>query len=108
MTLLMEAVEEATELQNAHVTVWTLDFVAFAASSAPEEAVRLAGAVDALRRAAGGGILPESLGIESARSAAAQIVTADSLEQAWDHGRAMSLDEAVVLAHHLADLVFDR
>lgn len=108
MTLLMDAVEEATELQNAHLTVWMLDFVAaFAASTAPEAAVRLAGAADSLRQAAGGGMLTESLDIEDAKSAATQILTMESLEQAWAQGRAMSLEEAVVQAHQLADLVSD-
>jgi predicted ATPase len=108
MTILLEAVKEATESQNVHLTVWMLDFVAaFAASTAPEAAVCLAGAVDALRRDAGGGILPESLGIEDAKSAAARALSPESLEQAWGQGHTMNLKEAVGQAHQLAGLVSD-
>lgn len=105
LRILVDAVEEATEAQNVHLTVWMLDFIAaLAVSTAPESAVRLAGALDSLRQEAGGGILPESLGIEDAKVAAAKVLSPESLEQAWAQGRAMSLEEAVGQAHQLEDL----
>jgi non-specific serine/threonine protein kinase len=109
LRILLEAVEETSEARNAHLTVWMLDFVAaFAASTAPEAAVRLAGAVDSLRQASGGGILPESLNVEDARSAAARVLPPESLKQAWAQGRAMSLDEAVGQARELGNLLSSR
>jgi predicted ATPase len=106
LSMLLEAVGEATELHNAHLTVWMLDFVAaFAASTAPEEAVRLAGAVHSLREAAGGGMRPEALDVENARSAAARVLAPAQLNQAWAQGRELSLAEAVSQAHLLNDLV---
>ncbi len=106
MSLLLEAVDEATELQNVNLTVWMLDFVAaFATSTHPEAAVRLAGAADSLRQAAGGGILPESLDVEDARSAAERLLDPEGLKRAWAQGRAMSLEEAIGQAHQLGDLV---
>ncbi len=106
LSMLLEAVEEATELHNAHLTVWMLDFVAaFAAPVAPEAAVRIAGAVDSLREAAGGGMRPDLLDVEDARSAAARVLEPATLDRAWAHGRVMSLDEAVDHAHGLSALV---
>ena len=108
LRIVLGALEEATHLQNVHVTVWMLDFVAaFAAPTAPEAAVRLAGAADSLRKEAGGGILPESLDIEDARSAAARVLSPESLEQAWAEGRAMTLEQAIDQAEELGDLVSD-
>ena len=106
MKIIMDVVEEATESRNAHIAVWALDLVAaFAASALPERAVRLAGAVDFLREEAGGGFLPQSLGIEDARSAAGRLLSPESLEQSWEQGRGMGLEEAVAHAHELDDLI---
>jgi len=106
MKIIMDVVEEATESRNAHIAVWALDLVAaFAASALPERAVRLAGAVDFLREEAGGGFLPQSLGIEDARSAAGRLLSPESLEQSWEQGRDMGLEEAVAHAHELGDLI---
>lgn len=102
LRIILEGVEEAAELHNAHITVWMLDFVAaFAALADPEAAVRLAGAVDALRQEAGGGILPETLGIESARTAAAELMPRGRLEKAWREGRSLELEDAIDLAREL-------
>lgn len=106
LSMLLEAVNEATELHNDHLTVWILDFVAaLAAPRASEAAVRLAGAVDCLREAAGGGMRPELLNVEDARSVAARVLAPAALDQAWAQGRVMSLDEAVGQAHLLNELV---
>lgn len=100
------AVDEATELHNSHVTVWMLDFIAaFAARSAPLSAVRLAGAVDALRREAGGGIEPGALNIEDARTVATRLLDGPEVDLAWAEGRLMTLEEALVEAHRLEHLV---
>jgi predicted ATPase/DNA-binding SARP family transcriptional activator len=106
MRIVWDGVEEATELQNAHVTVWMLDFVAaFGVSTDPEAALRIAGAVEALRREAGGGILPASLDVADARSAAAGLVSSGDLQQAWADGRGLGLEAAVREARQLAHLL---
>ena len=106
MRIVLDGVREATELRNDHVTVWMLDFAAaFAAPTHPERAVRLAGAVDALRMEAGGGIVPASLEIEDARTVASRLIDTAVLEQAWTEGRDMSLAESVGLAYALGDEV---
>ncbi len=100
------ALEEATELENVQLAVWILDFIAaFAAPSTPEAAVRLAGAASSLRHVTGGGMFLEPLDIEDARSAAARVLSPESLEQAWVEGGAMTLEQAVDHANGLEELV---
>jgi len=95
----LEAVEEAADAQNVQLAVWMLDlFAAFVAPAAPGPAVRLAGAVDALREAAGGGKQLEPLDIEDARIAAARELSSETLEHAWAEGRTMNLEQAVEYA----------
>ncbi len=106
LKIMLDTVEETTQLRNDHITVWALDLVAaFSALAAPEAAARLGGAVDSLRQSAGGGMLPESLGVADARSVARQLLSPGVLEQAWALGRAMSLDDAVSLAHQVEGLL---
>jgi predicted ATPase/DNA-binding SARP family transcriptional activator len=106
MEIVLEGVEEASLSHNDHVTVWMLDFVAaFAAPALPEEAVRLAGAVDAMRREAGGGILPASLDIEDARSVATRVLDPAALRRAWALGQTMTLEQSVDRAYELGRLV---
>ncbi len=109
LRMVVEGINEAAELHNVHITVWMLDLVAaFTASGAPEEAVRLAGAVDSLRREAGGGMLPESLDIADARTIASEVLSAERLDKIWLEGGEMGLEQAVERAHALADSVSDR
>jgi predicted ATPase/DNA-binding SARP family transcriptional activator len=104
LRIALDTLDEATELHNAHIAVWALDVVAsFLAASAPDSAVRLAGAVDSLRREAGGGWLVGSLGLEDARSIAAGLLSASDVEAAWTEGRAMTFEEAVALAREFGD-----
>jgi predicted ATPase/DNA-binding winged helix-turn-helix (wHTH) protein len=106
--ILLEAIDEAAELENVHVMVWMLDFVAaLSPPAAIDTAVRLAGAVDSLRRDAGGGILPESLGIENARIAAMPLLNPEALEDSWAQGRAMTIEEAIAAAHQIKSLGAD-
>jgi hypothetical protein len=96
-------VREAIELKNAHIGVWMLDFLAaFAAPQAPEAALRVAGAVDALRQEAGGGMVPASLDVADARSAAAKLLDPETLDRAWSEGRQLSFQEAVSEGRALA------
>jgi predicted ATPase len=105
LRIVVNGINEAVELHNVHIAVWMLDLVAaFTAPSAPAEAVRLAGAVDSLRREAGGGLLPESIDIASARTIASEVLSAARLEKAWREGEAMCLEQAVEHAHLLARL----
>ncbi len=96
------ALEDASDLHNVALVVWLLDFIAaFTAPTAPETAVRLAGAAHSLRQTAGGGVPLEPLHIEDARSAAARLLSPENLEQAWTEGRAMTLEQAVDYANQL-------
>jgi predicted ATPase/DNA-binding SARP family transcriptional activator len=105
LRIVVDGINEAAQLHNVHITVWMLDLVAaFSASRSPEEAVRLAGAVDSLRREAGGGVLTESLDIADARTVASGLLSAERAEGAWLEGGEMSLEQAVEQAHALAEL----
>jgi len=94
---------------NVSIATWLLDFLAaFVASTVPEEAVRIAGAVDSLRQAAGGGMELEPLGLEDARTVASRVLDPGSLERAFEEGRAMTLEQAVDCAHEIERLVSYR
>ncbi|MDJ0954406.1 MAG: BTAD domain-containing putative transcriptional regulator [Acidimicrobiia bacterium] len=96
---------EARSDRNTNVIVWMLDLIAaFAAPVAPDDSVRLAGAVDGLRAEAGGGVLPEYLEIEEARTVARRHVSPGAITRAWEIGHAMDLDDAIALAEQLGDL----
>ena len=96
---------EARQAHNAHVTVWMLDLIAaFAAPASPEDAVKLASAVDALRESAGGGVLPEYLQISNAAEVAEPLLDPEAMAQSWDGGRTLDLDAAVELAGHLGSV----
>jgi tetratricopeptide (TPR) repeat protein len=96
------ALEEAASVKNVPLAGWMLEFVAaFAAASAAEDAVRLAGAAHAIRQRAGGGMPIERLGIRDARTAGAKVLDPERLEQVWAEGRGMSLEKAVECAAQL-------
>ena len=98
----LDALDQASALDNADLCVWMLDLVAaFVVEDDPTRAVTIAGAADALRRASGGGMGVEELHIEPARSAAARSLSDDELERAWVEGRALDLEEAIELARSL-------
>jgi predicted ATPase/DNA-binding SARP family transcriptional activator len=102
----IEALNNATGQQNIPIASWILDFIAaFAVSVAPEEAVRLAGAVDSIRQEAGGGMELEPLEIEDARTVASRLLDPDDLERAWTEGRTMTLEQAVDYAREIERLV---
>lgn len=103
-SVMIEIVGGASEVRNEHTVVWALDLLAaFKVRTSPVESVRLAGAVDSLRRAAGGGMIVESFAIEPARSAASPMLNPEDLKEAWADGGTMTLDEAVSLAYRLGD-----
>jgi len=105
LEIALETLDEATDLENVHLTAWMLDFIsAFAASTAPEAAVRLAGAVDSLRQVAGGRMKLEPLGLENARTAASRLLSPEELDRAWAEGRMMTLDESAERAKELRTL----
>jgi predicted ATPase len=69
---------------------------AAAAMAAPRRSVRLWGAADALRREIGNArSVHESIAYERQVKRVRAILTAEAFDQAWDEGRAMSLDDAV-------------
>jgi len=92
----LDALDQASDLDNAGLCVWLLDFIAaFATSAHPAAAVRLAGAADALRTAAGGGNRVDHLHIEPADAAARQLLSPSELERAWAEGQGLALAEAI-------------
>jgi predicted ATPase len=103
--IMLEALNEATDQENVPIATWMLDFIAaFAASTAPEAAVRLAGAVEAMHEAAGGGMHGmqlEPLEIEDARTVASRMLDPEDLERAWQEGQAMNPQRAVAYAREL-------
>jgi tetratricopeptide (TPR) repeat protein len=67
-----------------------------AATPAPRRAARMWGAADALRQETGyARSVYESIAYERRVKAVRAILTAEAFDQAWDEGRAMSLDDAV-------------
>jgi non-specific serine/threonine protein kinase len=65
-------------------------------AAAPRRAARLWGAANALRQEIGAArSVPESIAYERQVKPVRAILTAEAFDQAWDEGRAMSLDEAV-------------
>jgi predicted ATPase/class 3 adenylate cyclase len=69
----------------------------------PLRAVRLAGASDALKAAAGGQAPPEFTDLPDPREEARAAVDDEQIASAWDEGRAMTLHEAVAYARSDAD-----
>jgi len=105
----IEALAEASAVHNEHLAVWILDLTAaFCVREAPEDSVQLAGAADSLRREAGGGMVLESFGIEPARAAAASLLRDEDLQGAWVKGASTTLEDAVIVAHRLADFGLDE
>ena len=98
----LDALDQACDLENVGLCVWLLDFIAaFAVAERPLEAVRVAGAADALRTASGGGKRVEELHIEPARTAARRTLERGELEAAWTEGRGFELERAIDEARSL-------
>lgn len=98
----LDALGQARDLDNAGLCVWLLDFVAaFAVEARPAEAVRIAGAADALRSASGGGMRIEDLHIVPARTAAERILGRAESDRAFSDGQAVTLEEAIDAAYSL-------
>jgi tetratricopeptide (TPR) repeat protein len=98
----LECLGQACDLDNVALCVWMLDFVAaFTVADRPALAVRVAGAADALRTSAGGGMPIEDLDIVPANVAAGPLLDPAELEQAWAEGRTWSLQEAIDAARSL-------
>lgn len=105
LRIALRCLNEAEGLDNVHLAVWMLEYVAaFSASINPRQAACLAGAVDALQRRAGGFIPLDALGIRDARGVAAEALGPDEYLEAVSRGRALTLDQAIEYArglHHL-------
>ena len=93
MTVIIEGKIDATGLKAALVASRFNDFIV---------SRLVAGAVDALRREAGGGMVPASLDVADARSTAATLLDPAALDRAWSEGRQLSLEEAVQEGRALA------
>jgi predicted ATPase/class 3 adenylate cyclase len=64
----------------------------------PLRAVRLGGASEALKEAAGGRAPPEFVDLPDPRDLVRMLLSEEEIAMAWDEGRAMSLDEAAAYA----------
>jgi tetratricopeptide (TPR) repeat protein len=64
----------------------------------PLRAVRLGGASEALKEAAGGRAPPEFVDLPDPRDLVRMLLSKEEIATAWDEGRAMSLDEAAAYA----------
>jgi tetratricopeptide (TPR) repeat protein len=64
----------------------------------PLRAIRLGGASEALKEAAGGRAPAEFMDLPDPRGVVSSMLTAEQIEAAWAEGKAMSFDEAVELA----------
>jgi hypothetical protein len=64
----------------------------------PHEAMRLAGAAEALKELVGGEAPPELIHLPDPRAQARELLSEDEIEVAWAEGRAMSLEQALSLA----------
>jgi predicted ATPase/DNA-binding SARP family transcriptional activator len=105
----IEALDEASDLENVQVAVWLLDYVGlFSATVLPEEAVQIDGAVHALRQESGGGMGHDAMGLEDTRVVASRVLDADRLGAAWAKGRMMTLAEAIDLARRIERHIHDE
>lgn len=108
LKMALDALDEAMDLRNVQLSVWMLDFVAaFAAPTAPEDAVRLAGAVGSLRQDAGGGMRLGPVDLQDARTVASKILSVERSDRAWLAGQAMTLAQAADYARELVRSVGD-
>ena len=85
-------------LGNRQGVIESLDGIAgvAAATAAPRRGARLWGAANVLRQEIGNArSVHESIAYERQVKAVRAILTAEAFDQAWDEGRAMSLDDAV-------------
>ena len=64
----------------------------------PRRAVRLAGASEALKEAAGGRAPPEFMDLPDPREVVRPLLSDEQIASAWDEGRAMTLNEAAAYA----------
>jgi predicted ATPase/class 3 adenylate cyclase len=78
----------------------TLDYVAALENrlGRPVRALRLAGAAEALKEAAGGQVPPEFAALSDPRRAARPALNEEDIAAAWEEGRAMTFEEAVAYA----------
>ncbi len=102
--VMAETLEGASHVHNEHIAVWVLDLIAaLCVRTAPSESVKLAGAADSLRRSAGGGMIVESFGIDPARAVATSLLSDEELQEAWEKGGSMTLEDAVLTSRRLTD-----
>ena len=64
----------------------------------PHDAMRLAGAADALKELVGGEAPPELIYLPDPRAPARRSLSEEEIEMAWAEGRAMSMEEAIAYA----------
>ena len=98
VALLGDTLEAMVEADDVSGTVVALDFLAsVTVFTAPEPAVRLAGAAAQLRAEMGGGLSAEAANLEPVRSGAGAAMEAGAIDASWDAGAELSFEEAVEL-----------
>jgi len=104
LALAGSALEELLALKNHAGVVMALDWIAaLAASEQPYDASRLAGAAQRLRARQGGGIRPDSVGVEAAQDAAARLIGKPLAAAGFEEGAALELETAVSLARTMVE-----
>jgi predicted ATPase len=104
LDLAIEAADEAAELHNTNLAVWMLDLIAtIVADTQPAAAVHLADTAAAVRDAAGGGMLIESLGLPNAREIATGLLSDEQPMESSSAGHRMTLEQAIELAHAMRE-----
>jgi predicted ATPase/DNA-binding SARP family transcriptional activator len=99
LQIALEALDRAYSIHNMQLTIWALDVVAsLAAADAPGEAICLAAAVRASRRAIGGGMPVEPLDIASAPAIASGLIGAEETDRATCEGAGLDWEQAYAYA----------
>jgi predicted ATPase/class 3 adenylate cyclase len=104
--MVVGALEELVRRHNISHVVMALDFAsALLAEADAETACRLAGVAEEQRKALGGGMRPESCGLESGPTVAERRLSARPAAAAFAEGRTLPVAVAVRLARDAADRV---
>jgi hypothetical protein len=95
-------------LKHVSFTVMAVDWIAaLVVAGNPQAGVRMAGAAAALRSALGGGMRPESSGLEGVRQIAGRSLDDETIERLWTEGGLLGLDEAVQYARDIIAVLLD-
>jgi predicted ATPase len=98
--LMLESLDDAESRADTMALFSVIESIAALDSTAGlhERALALGAAADAFRKTYGGGAPPALIELVDVREAARRSLSEEEIAEHWEHGRDMSLDEALVLA----------